>query len=197
MILALAVGVGVLVSLLRHGGRAFSFIAAMPLNSAWLALLALVLQLPLLRAPFGPTQQVLVQKWLFLASHLLLLAFVWCNRRLPGVLVVGLGVFCNLLVILVNGGFMPISPETLVQINPGSSLDQWTVGFHYGLSKDIILLRQDTALWLLSDVLVLPSPFPWPTAFSLGDLITAAGIVALLQAPHPVQTPVQEEALLS
>jgi Sec-independent protein translocase protein TatA len=32
-------------------------------------------------------------------------------------------------------------------------------------------------------MLVLPPPFPWPTAFSLGDLLIAAGIIVLLQGP--------------
>jgi hypothetical protein len=45
----------------------------------------------------------------------------------------------------------------------------------------MILPRQGTALWLLSDILVLPAPFLWPTAFSLGDLIIAIGIILLLQ----------------
>jgi hypothetical protein len=98
-----------------------------------------------------------------------------------GIPIVGLGVFCNLLVILTNGGLMPIMPETLVRINPGTSPEQWLVGFHYGYSKDIILARETTNLWGLSDILVLPPPFPWPTAFSLGDLLIALGIVALLQ----------------
>jgi hypothetical protein len=183
MILALAVILGLVASLARHRGHTASHIAGLPLRSAWLVLLALALQVPLLRAPFGPVQAVGAQQILFLLSHLLLLVFVWQNRRLAGVQIVGLGVICNLLVILVNGGFMPIAPETLVRINPGSTPDQWLSGFHYGYSKDIILSREDTVLWVLSDILVIPPPFPWPAAFSLGDLLIALGIVVLLQGP--------------
>ena len=183
MILALAVIVGLAASWARHRSRTASQIAAIPLRWAWLALLAVVLQIPLLRAPFAPTEQVRLQQALFLVSHLLLLVFVWQNRRLLAVQILGVGVICNLLVTLVNGGFMPISPETLVQINPGSSAEQWTIGYHYGRSKDVILLRGETRLWMLSDMLVLPPPFPWPTAFSLGDLLLSIGIVVLLQGP--------------
>ena len=129
-------------------------------------------------------QRIGVQQALFLLSHLLLLGFVWRNRRLPGIQIVGLGVMCNLLVIAANGGLMPITPETLVQINPGSTLAQWPVGAHYGHSKDIILLRAEIRLWALSDILVIPPPFPRPTAFSLGDLLIASwhcGFVARLR----------------
>ena len=183
MILGLAVILGLMVSVIRHRSETASQIASIPLRAPWLALVALALQVPLLRAPFGPTQQVVAVKALFLLSHLLLLLFVWLNRRLVGIQIVGLGVLCNLAVILTNGGFMPITPETLARINPGSTLDQWTVGFHYGNSKDVILLGHDTILWVLSDILVLPPPFPWPTAFSVGDLLIAAGIIVLLQGP--------------
>jgi hypothetical protein len=181
MILALAVAVGLVLGLARYRGQAFSRIAARPLRSIRLALLAVALQLPLLRAPAGSVQSVRVQQALFLLSHLVLLAFVWRNWRLTGVQILGLGVMCNLLVIAVNGGFMAITPQTLTQINPGSLLSQWSVGFHYGYSKDIILLREQTRLEMLSDRWVIPPPFPWPTAFSLGDVLIAIGIVVLLQ----------------
>jgi len=184
MILAVAVVLGLIVSLARHKTQAIDRIAALPLRSAWLALLALVLQYPLLLAPFGETQQVVLHQVLFLVSHLLLLTFIWQNRSLVGVQIIGLGVIWNLAAILANGGFMPVSPEALVQINPGSTLEQWPAGLHYGYSKGIILARQETNLWLLSDILVAPPPFPWPTAFSLGDLLLAFGIGVLLQGPR-------------
>jgi hypothetical protein len=183
MILAWAVVLGLVVCLARFRGRAASQIAAIPLRSAWLALLAVVLQLPLVRAPGGPTEELGVEQALFLASHLLLLAFTWRNRRLRGIQILGLGVICNLAAILANGGFMPITPQTLVAINPGTTLEQWSFGTHYGYSKDVILSHAETRLWILTDILVVPPPFPWPTAFSLGDLLLAMGIVVLLQGP--------------
>ena len=84
MILTLAVIVGLMASAAWHRGQSPNRIAALPLRSAWLALLAVLLQIPLLRAPFGPPGQVGVQQVLFLLSHLFLLAFAWRNRRLVG-----------------------------------------------------------------------------------------------------------------
>ena len=195
MILATAVILGLLGSLVRHGRDAFQRVARIPLHSAWLALVAVALQIPLLRAPPGPTQDLGVQRALYLASFLLLLAFVWRNRRIPGILIVGIGVICNLLVILLNGGFMPITPETLVEINPGSTVEQWPVGTHYGYSKDVIELQHATRFWALSDTLVVPPPLPRPTAFSVGDLVIAAGIVVLMQGA-PVQADASKDRRL-
>jgi hypothetical protein len=181
MILALAVFLALAAGLARHGPGAVARIRSLPLRAVWLAPLALALQIPLLRTPFCPAQELVGPQILFLLSHLFLVAFVWLNRRLPGVWLIGLGVACNLVVIVANNGLMPIAPETVIRINPGASLEQCIVGYHYGYSKDVILPVEQTRLWLLSDALVLPAPFPWPTAFSLGDLLLAAGIVWLLQ----------------
>ena len=181
MILALAVAVGLVIGLARYRGRALSRIAALPLRSPWLALLAVVFQLPLLRAGAGFIDRIRVQQALFFLSYLSLLILVWRNWRLTGVRILGLGVICNLVVIAVNGGLMPIAPQTLTQINPGSLPSQWLAGLHYGYSKDIILLPEQTRLAMLSDQWVIPPPFPWPVAFSLGDVLIALGIVVLLQ----------------
>ena len=74
-----------------------------------------------------------------------------------------------------------LTPETLAHINPGSAPEQWLLGTHYSYTKDIILSKEASRLWVLSDILVLPPPFPRPTAFSVGDLVIAAGIVITLQ----------------
>ena len=55
--------------------------------------------------------------------------------------------------------------------------------FSGGFSKDVILPREQTNLWILSDTIAIPPPFPWPVAFSLGDLLIAAGIFTLLVGP--------------
>ena len=91
MILSLAIFIGLLASLARHRRRAASQIAAIPLRSAWLALLALALQLPLLRAPMTPIERLGLQQILFLLSHVLLLVFVWRNRQLAGIRLLGFG----------------------------------------------------------------------------------------------------------
>ena len=91
MILALAVILGLVLGLVRRGRGAVG-IAGLPLRGLWLAPAALVLQVPLLRAPFCPADEVAVPQALFLLSHLFLLAFVWLNRQSDGIWFVWLGV---------------------------------------------------------------------------------------------------------
>lgn len=181
MILVLAVLVSFLIGAIRTRGR-IGGLSRLRLRSTGLVFIALVLQIPLLRSPAGSVERHFPPtSILFLLSYLLLLFFVWRNRRLAGFWMLGLGVMLNLLVIVGNGGFMPISPDTLARLNPGASADQRETSYHRHHSKGIILMDSETCFWALSDVFVLPPPFPLPTAFSIGDMFIASGSFLLLQ----------------
>lgn len=113
-------------------------------------------------------------------SQALPLVLVWINRRQPGMWLLGVGLMLNLLVIILNGGFMPISPETLLAM--GIPPDQWAIGQRLGLSKDLVQLVADTNLWFLSDWLLSPAWYPQKGAFSIGDVCTGVGVFWVLWA---------------
>ena len=181
MILVFAVLVSFLIGLIRTGGRVGG-LSRIHLKSTGLVFAALALQIPLLRSSAKSLQEPFpLASILFLASCPLLLVFIWRNRRIAGSWLLGLGVILNFLAIAANGGFMPISPDTLVRLKPSTLPHQWETGYHRHHSKGIILATSDTLLWELSDIFVLPPPFPLPTAFSIGDVFIAVGIFVLLQ----------------
>src|SRR5512133_1740045 len=90
-----------------------------------------------------------------------------------------LGFLLNFLVIMFNGGLMPISPDIVRKLLPGQDA-QWVVGQRLGYGKDIILQPEMTRMWFLSDRFMLPDWMQYPVAFSLGDVFIALGIVWLL-----------------
>ncbi len=149
----------------------------------WLVLVAF---LPQLVVAYFPATHYLLPDWLaascLSASLILFLAFVWLNRKLPGmpVLIIGLGL--NLLVMLANRGWMPISPQTANQLTNGNVLQSFSLGSRFG-QKDILLLTQDTHFEYLADRFLLPGWFPYKVAFSLGDTLIALGIFWLLAKP--------------
>jgi len=109
------------------------------------------------------------------SSQLLLLLFVWFNRKQSGFWILGVGLFLNLAVIGLNGGLMPISPETLGRMVPDRPAGSWQIGSRVGNAKDIILPTPQTRLAWLSDRFLLPPWFPAQAAFSTGDIFIAIG----------------------
>ena len=127
-------------------------------------------------------------------SQLVLLGFVWFNRDLVGVRIFGLGLILNLIVILLNNGLMPLAPETAQALFPEVSPSVWQIGSRPGMSKNILLLYEDTRLAWLSDSILLPEWFPWTRALSPGDLLIALGVFWLLAIENPVKPTPQDKS---
>jgi hypothetical protein len=117
---------------------------------------------------------------ILVASQFCLLIFVWMNRHITMFWLLGVGLVLNFLVIVANGGLMPISPQTLTWLLPERPIDTWPVGERLAQTKDIILTPELTRFVWLSDRFTTPKWYPAPTAFSLGDVILAIGVAGLL-----------------
>jgi hypothetical protein len=180
MILVLAVAAGLAAGLIRArlGKRQ---IQVTNLHAVWLLILAILPQW--LAFSFPITRSVLtltIVKVLFVSSQVLLLAFILINVRKPGMWLIGAGLVSNLLVIVANGGLMPISPRTVGQIYPNAPTESIETGTRLGWTKDIILEVDDTKIAWLSDRFVTPELFSTRYAFSTGDVLIAAGAFWLL-----------------
>jgi hypothetical protein len=172
MILLLAVAAGLVVIGVRAYQRGTP-LALPTLQGAWLVPVA-----------FAP-QWLVFSPGVLVLSQTLLLLFAWRNRRQAGFWGLGIGLALNLLVIVLNGGLMAVSPHTAVQLVPGSSLDSWTAGEPFGSNKSVILPVEQTRLWWLSDHLLLPAWVPYRAALSIGDFLIAAGAFWLLWTLGP------------
>ncbi len=192
MILVLAIAAGWLSGLVR------SWIVRKPyrvpeLSRVWLVLVAVVPQLLIFQIPY--TAGWFSDTWastVLVISQLVLLGFVWSNRDLIGFRILGLGLILNLLVIILNGGLMPLAPETARALYPEVPQSVWQIGSRPGMSKNILLLDEDTRLAWLSDSILLPEWFPWTRALSPGDLLIALGVFWLLAVESPDKPNPQE-----
>ncbi len=158
------------------------------LQKAWLAPIAFLPQwlafyLPVTRERIPDH---LAAKLLIL-SFALLLIFAWINRTQSGFRLMGMGLILNLLVIAMNGGLMPISPEVLEALVPEECQAALEVGERLGSGKDVLLATSETWGWGLSDRFLLPDWLPTRAAFSLGDVLIACGAFWLLWAQGNTQ----------
>ena len=180
MLLTLAVLFGFLAGSLRAILQGKS-IQVPELKHSWIVFAALIPQI--LAFQIAATGRMIPLSWakvILIGSQFLLLGFVWVNRQHRGLLLLGLGLGMNLLVILLNGGLMPIQPENASYVHPSVAPQDWILGRRLGLGKDIVLIKEDTQLEILSDRFRLPDLTPIRAAFSLGDVIISLGILQLL-----------------
>lgn len=119
---------------------------------------------------YAPGQSTFQLVTLMLSQGALLVLIV-LNYHIPGAALFSLGIALNLAVMLANGGWMPITPEMYHFVHPERVVE---IGSRAPDSKGIILSREQTNLWVLSDI--VPVALPWRrTAVSIGDLLLIAG----------------------
>src|SRR5947199_5922127 len=105
-----------------------------------------------------------VHSLIHIGTYLMLGAFLWANRRLPGLPVISVGTFLNALAITVNGGVMPsaATAERLAGLTTGR-------GFH-----NSAVLAHPHLLWLGD---IIPVPWPLPNVLSVGDCFIYVGML--------------------
>ena len=180
MILLVAVFFGLLAGFARAQISGTSY-RPVELRSTGLVLLAYLPQFFAFSLP--STRSRIPDNWIpviLVGSQIILLYFAWINRKLPGFQLLFLGLLSNFLVIGLNGGMMPLPPENAaLLIPPGSDL-HLEIGQRAGVGKDVILLKENTKLWFLGDVFMLPEWINYPLAYSPGDILISIGAFWLL-----------------
>jgi MFS family permease len=115
---------------------------------------------------------------LLAAAFAVLLAGLWVNRSFPGLSIAFVGILSNAVVILVNGGYMPIWEPSLVMA--GFSPDEVQSAIHTILPAE---LNADFLLHLGPFADIIPIPFPIiRNVASVGDVFLTVGLAFFLFA---------------
>lgn len=163
-----------------RGGR-LTRLADAQLASTWLLFSGLALQLATdVSAQRGWLGDASSAGWLLLLlSQLLVVAWLLCNRELPGVALVAAGLILNAAVIAANGA-MPVDPAAMRAVGVDTDIAV-PLGKH-------TLLTANTRLPWLADILPLP---PLRSIVSVGDVVIAAGLLPLTHALMSCRTPAE------
>ncbi|HHV29740.1 MAG TPA: DUF5317 domain-containing protein [Clostridium sp.] len=144
------------------------------LRKTWLAVVAFALQtITRLLGIRGVESAV---KYSFIIQALvfaLLLVCLWSNREYVGLWFIGLGAFMNGLVMLINGGRMPVSLEAMQK----AGIKEVTDMILSGADNKHAVISSTTKLKFLADVIYLPGFIGRGMGVvSIGDLVVALGL---------------------
>jgi hypothetical protein len=195
MVLLIAVFVGLLAGLIRAGVKKREYHYS-DLRHPWLVLAAFIPQLFAFYIP-ATSQQVSdpLAVIILVSTQALLLIFAVLNIKKTSFWPIISGFFANFLVILLNGGLMPISPATITKMLPEGAANTYTTGQRLGDGKDIVLNEIDTRLAFLSDRIVVRNFLNASIAFSAGDILIALGVLWLLWSMGGPKEQVQLEKI--
>ncbi|HHX23555.1 MAG: DUF5317 domain-containing protein [Tepidanaerobacteraceae bacterium] len=116
--------------------------------------------------------------WLVVTlSYAILLYFLISNLHIKAVSMVAIGVFLNLLVIIVNGGKMPVSLWA-VEVTNLEDLRELLYDPNYLYHT---VLDSSTKFKFLADIIPIPPPYPKPRVFSIGDFLMGTGLFLVIQ----------------
>ncbi|MCH6268575.1 DUF5317 domain-containing protein [Neobacillus citreus] len=117
-----------------------------------------------------------VSESIYMAVYIIGLLFLYLNRHHKGFVIIFIGVFLNFLVMVVNGGRMPVSEEAAAVLDP-----MYIQALKDGLYAKHVLLTDSTILGFLGDIIPLGPPYPRTQVISIGDVVMNIGAFLFIQ----------------
>lgn len=147
-------------------GGSLRRLADIRIRAGWLPMVAVALQV--LITVIVSSGSPGAHRAVHMATYVMIVAFLWCNRHLPGAKVIAAGALLNAVAIVANDGVMPASTwaQHIAGMHPAAG------GFANSSHVTHALLP-----WLGD---VIPWPGPLPNVLSAGDLVVYAGMLVLL-----------------
>ena len=128
----------------------------------------------------------------FVASYIFLIAGVVVNIRGWPMAVMLAGILMNFIVIVQNGGFMPVSINALE--NAGFPMTRIVDGL---IDLNHIVETDQTRLMVLADIIPVTKPYPFQKMLSVGDLFLCLGLYSYLYTEMRTYRPTLNRPLQS
>ncbi len=168
--------ISIIIGLLRNGK--LSSLSQISLKRIELIVLACLIQAGLIFLGSKKVKFVFdYSSYMIIFSYIVLLLAVWYNKELKGMKIIALGIIFNFIVIVANGGNMPVLLSSLYK----AGLNDFALVLKEGTYVTHTLITEKTLFGFLADVIPLPSPFPDPSVVSVGDFLMFYGVFSLIQ----------------
>jgi len=168
--------ISIIIGLLRNGK--LSSLSQISLTKIELIVLACLIQAGLIFLGSKKVKFVLdYSSYMIIFSYIVLLLAVWYNKKLKGMKIITLGIILNFIVIVANGGHMPVLLSSLYKVG----LNDFALVLKEGTYVTHTLIIEETLFGFLADVIPLSPPFPDPSVVSVGDFFMFYGVFSLIQ----------------
>ena len=168
--------ISIIIGLLRNGK--LSSLSQISLKKIELIVLACLIQAGLIFLGSKKVKFVLdYSSYMIIFSYIVLLLAVWYNKELKGMNFIALGIIFNFIVIVANGGHMPVLLSSLYK----AGLNDFALVLKEGTYVTHTLISEKTLFRFLADVIPLSPPFPDPSVVSVGDFLMFYGVFSLIQ----------------
>lgn len=166
--------ISVVLGLCRGGG--FRSFADLRLKYGWIFPVLLAVQLIVFVTQNKFTWIAAISPYLFIAIYVIGLLFLWMNRNQNGFMLIWIGVLLNFIVMMANGGRMPVSLEAATILDPA-----FTAYLKEGLYAKHQMLTDASLFGFLGDIIPITHPYPREQVISIGDVIMNIGIFIFIQ----------------
>jgi hypothetical protein len=177
--------IGLIVGFIRAGWRnGLAALSQIRIKGGWIFPLLLGIQFLLY---FLHGKISIIEKYngyMFMIVYVAGLYMLWLNRKEKGFWWIFAGVALNFIVMLVNGGKMPVSVEAAASVFDPIYVHVLTDGM--AVSKHMAL-DNSTLLPFLGDIIPITTPYPISHVISIGDVVMNIGIFIFLQNVMLVQ----------
>lgn len=168
--------ISIIIGLLRNGK--LSSLSQISLKRIELIVLACLIQAGLIFLGSKKIKFILdYSSYMIIFSYIVLLLAVWNNKKLKGMKIISLGIVFNFIVIVANGGHMPVLLSSLYK----AGLNDFALVLKEGIYVTHTLITEKTLFAFLADIFPLSSPFPDPSVVSAGDFLMFYGVFSLFQ----------------
>ncbi|MED4228083.1 DUF5317 domain-containing protein [Neobacillus cucumis] len=171
-----------IIGFLRKGN--LRALAQLKLKWGWIFPLLLVVELAVFTLQNKIPLLGLLSGSIYIVVYILGLLFLFMNRKNPGFVLILIGVFLNFIVMVLNGGRMPVSVEAASVLDPS-----YIKILKTSLYAKHTMLTSSTHLGLLGDIIPITKPYPRTQIISIGDIVMNIGIFLFIQylmVRHPL-----------
>ena len=172
MFILYGVLIGLLIGVVTGGSAAL--LGRLRFRWGPVVMLGMAAQLLLFSSPIGDALGPAAPA-VYMATNGVVLAAVARNLAIPGLALVLLGGASNLVAMIANGGYMPVSRAALEAMGRGPA--------NGGYSNSALL--DHVQLAPLTDIFAMPTWLPVANVFSVGDVLIGVGVaIAIVAGMH-------------